>query len=102
MTIENKTLPEYKLELLPTSKEAKNAMGFPMSTPDIGKRSKLGGTPSFIQTDDWPMCSCCGGRMTFYAQLDAIGDGYDVADCGMIYVFICFDCFETKSFVQSF
>jgi uncharacterized protein YwqG len=102
MDTENKTLPEYKLELLPTNKEAENAIGFPMSMPDIGKRSKLGGTPSFIQIDDWPVCPCCKEKMTFYAQLDAIGDGYDIADCGMIYVFICFDCFETKSFVQSY
>jgi hypothetical protein len=24
-----------------------------------------------------------------------------LADCGMIYVFVCFDCFETKSILQS-
>ncbi|MDR0695688.1 MAG: hypothetical protein LBF56_02885 [Holosporales bacterium] len=102
MSIESKILPEYKLELLPMSAEAENAMGFPMSTPDIGKRSRLGGTPGFIQDADWPICPYCREKMTFYAQLDAIGDGYDLADCGLIYVFVCFDCYETKSFVQSY
>jgi hypothetical protein len=88
--------------MVPTSEEAKKAMVFPMSAPDIGKRSQLGGDPGFIQREDWPICPHCGEKMTFYAQLDAIGDGYDIADCGMIYVFICFDCYETKSFVQSY
>ncbi|CAN7721300.1 hypothetical protein LJR290_006098 [Variovorax sp. LjRoot290] len=39
--------------------------------------------------------------MTFYAQLDSINDEVVLADCGMIYVFVCFDCFETKSILQS-
>lgn len=40
--------------------------------------------------------------MTFYGQLDSIGDEYVLADCGMIYVFVCFDCFTTKSFIHSY
>jgi hypothetical protein len=39
--------------------------------------------------------------MTFYAQLDSLGDNHCLADCGMIYVFVCWDCFETKSVLQS-
>jgi hypothetical protein len=41
------------------------------------------------------------GKMTFYAQLDSINDDICIADCGMIQVFLCFDCFATKSVVQS-
>lgn len=40
--------------------------------------------------------------MTFYGQLDSIGDKYILGDCGMVYVFVCFDCLETKSLVQSY
>ena len=39
--------------------------------------------------------------MTFYAQLDSVGDGICIADCGMVYVFVCLDCNETASFIQS-
>jgi hypothetical protein len=39
--------------------------------------------------------------MTFHAQIDSINDEIALADCGMIYVFVCFDCFETKSLLQS-
>ena len=40
-------------------------------------------------------------KMTFYGQLDSINDDICIADCGMIYVFICFDCFKAISIVQS-
>ncbi|MDR3224249.1 MAG: DUF1963 domain-containing protein [Holosporales bacterium] len=102
MDIKNRSLPEYKLELVPTSEEARIVQGFKWADENIGKRSKIGGEPGFIQNDDWPICSCCGKKMLFYAQLDSVGDKLCIADCGLIYVFMCFDCFETKSFVQSY
>ena len=39
--------------------------------------------------------------MSFYGQLDSIGDSYDLADCGIILVFVCFDCFETRSILHA-
>jgi len=30
--------------------------------------------------------------MTFYGQLDSIGDEYIIADDGMVYVCVCFNC----------
>lgn len=102
MPIENRILPEYKLELIPLSDEARQKRGFPMSEPEIGHRSKVGGKPTFLQGEEYPICQSCGSKMTFYAQLDAIGDGFDIADCGLIYVFVCFDCYETKSIIQSY
>jgi len=39
--------------------------------------------------------------MTFYGQLDSVGDQIALADVGMIYVFVCFNCFETRSILQS-
>ena len=35
--------------------------------------------------------------MTFYSQIDPIGDQYDLADCMVIHTFICFDCLKVKS-----
>lgn len=68
---------------------------------DIGRRHRLGGSPDFIQDSAIPTCSC-GKEMKFYAQIDSINDEFILADCGMIYVFVCFDCFEVKSMLQSF
>lgn len=39
--------------------------------------------------------------MSFYAQLDGVGDDHALTDCGLIYVFVCFADFETKSILQS-
>jgi len=39
--------------------------------------------------------------MTFYGQLDSVGDSISLADVGMVYVFVCFDCFTSKSVLQS-
>ena len=94
-------IPEIKLELNPKSEEAKSVMGFRWARPEIGKRSKFGGQPDWLQGPDEPICSC-GKEMTFYAQLDSTGDDVVLADCGMIYVFVCFDCLETKSILQSY
>ena len=87
MHVENEMLPEYKLEMIPLSDEARQKRRFPMSDPEIGHRSKVGEKPTFLQGEEYPICQSCGSKMTFYAQLDAIGDGFDIADCGLIYVF---------------
>ena len=36
--------------------------------------------------------------------ISAVGHENDItiADCGMVYVFICFDCFSTASMIQSY
>lgn len=93
-------IPEIKLVPDPQTKKAKQAVGFQWNE-EAGTRHKLGGTPNFIQNEKWPECTACRKRMTFYAQLDSIGDKYNLADCGMIYVFVCFGCFEIKSILQS-
>ena len=40
--------------------------------------------------------------MTFYGQLDSINDEFRLGDCGMVYVFVCFDCIEVTSLIQSY
>ena len=92
-------IPEIPLVLAPETGAAKAAVGFKYAGEEIGKRSKLGGEPDWIQDEDVPRCKCTQ-KMTFYGQLDSIGDEYILADCGMVYVFVCFECLETKSVLQ--
>jgi hypothetical protein len=93
-------IPEIGLALVPRSQEAKDTIGFKWAGPGIGDRSKIGGELDWIQRPTLPTCSC-GQDMTFSGQLDSVGDALCLADCGMIYVFVCFDCYETKSVLQS-
>lgn len=85
----------------PLNDEAATLKPFEWAGGDIGRRHRIGGQPDFIQATDVPNCSC-GKRMTFYAQIDSLSDEFILADCGMIYVFVCFDCFLTKSILQSY
>jgi hypothetical protein len=39
--------------------------------------------------------------MTFYGQLDSIGDDFALADVGVVQVFVCFDCFEATAQIAS-
>lgn len=94
-------IPPFKLVPEPQNDEAQALRPFRWAGGSIGQRHRLGGQPDFIQAPNVPTCSC-GEEMTFYAQLDSINDEFVIADCGMIYVFLCFDCLETKSVLQSF
>ena len=94
-------IPPVPLMPAPASAEAKAAVGFKFAGEPIGHRHRIGGEPDWVQAPEVPNCSC-GKRMSFYGQLDSLGDQYNLADCGMVYVFVCFDCFESKSVLQSF
>jgi len=70
-------------------------------------RSKFGGTPDWIQGEEVPGCSRCGAQMSFVAQIDSIDavsanpeDDFMFGDCGMIYVFHCFECLESSAVTQ--
>lgn len=103
MDTRNNKVPEYKLILEPLTEEAKKKRCFSQWSPkELGQRFKIGGDPKFIQNEEWPICNECARKMVFYAQLDAVGNEYDLADMGLIYVFVCFDCFTTRSILQSF
>ena len=97
-----KKIPPFKLITQPLNDESKNLPGFQWADKHIGTRHQLGGEPQFLQQEDFPICDDCHEKMTFYAQLDSINDEFCIADCGMIYVFICFDCLTTKSIIQSY
>jgi hypothetical protein len=95
-------IPPFKLELIPLNDDARNLQKFEYADPIIGTRHKIGGEPDYLQEKENLNCPDCGKKMTFYAQLDSINDQFCIADCGMIYVFICFDCCETKAIIQSY
>lgn len=94
-------IPAVPLVATPETPEAKAAVGFRWAGAPIGLRHRIGGEPDWIQDPNVPNCSC-GKPMDFYAQLDSLGDAYVLGDCGMIYVFVCSDCLETKSVLQSY
>jgi len=97
-----KSIPPFKLVPQPLNEKAASLPPFKHALPPIGSRHQLGGEPEFIQDDDIPVCACNKRKMTFYAQLDSINDEYCLGDCGMIYVFVCFDCLETKAVLQMY
>lgn len=76
-------------------------IGFEFAGDGVGRRHKLGGVPDWVQSAEAPTCPDCHALMTFYGQLDSVGDSICLADVGMIYVFVCFDCFTTTSLLQS-
>ena len=60
---------------------------------------KIGGVPDWIQYPETPQC--CGREMLFYGQFDSnLGDPYNLADAGIIYVFFCEECYSTQSVLQ--
>ena len=96
-------IPEIRLVPQAETDEAASLLERPQFLdPSIGERHRLGGTPDFLRADSWPSCVSCGAQMTFYAQLDALpSGGFDLADAGLIYVFVCFDCFTARAVLQS-
>jgi len=75
---------------------------FKYAADKIGHRNKIGGTPDWIQVESYPTCTTCNKKMIFYGQLDSVSDEYMIGDCGLIFVFICFECNEAKAIVQSY
>ena len=97
-----KKVPTFKLLLQPITENAEGLPNFKWASPEIGTRYQLGGDPSFIQASHHPRCPECLADMVFYAQLDSLSDDWMIGDCGMIYIFVCFECNQVSSFVQSF
>jgi hypothetical protein len=93
--------PEIPLSPSPATPDARAVIGFKWAAENVGHRHKLGGDPDWLQGADVPSCLACREAMTFYGQLDSVGDKMTLADVGIVYVFVCFDCYETKSVLQS-
>lgn len=92
-------IPPFEPVPVPLTDEAAALPWFQTAEDEIGQRHRLGGWPEFIQAHEVPKCSC-EKDMTFYAQLDSINDEFSLGNCGLIYVFVCFECFETKALLR--
>jgi hypothetical protein len=93
-------IPPFQLVAHPLTREAEKAAGFEWAAPGIGTRHRIGGEPDDPPTAQNPRCRC-GNSMTFYGQLDSIGDDFALADVGVVQVFVCFDCFEATAQIVS-
>jgi len=94
-------IPEIKLKPFAETAEAREALGFRFAAEKVGRRHKIGGQPTWLQAPAIPNCESCQQPMSFYGQLDSIGDRIVLADCGIVYVFVCFGCFTSQSVLQS-
>lgn len=91
-----KELPEIFLKRMDENKKT-----FEYADSNIGFRNKIGGKADFISESEYPLCHECNNRMSFYGQLDSIDDENIIADCGLISVFVCFNCCRTQSVIVS-
>src|SRR3954447_20566627 len=94
-------IPPFRLRAEPLTQDGQVSQGFKWAAAEVGERRRLGGDPEWQQEDETPACRQCGQKMTFYGQLDSIGDDFVLADCGLVYVFVCFEDFEAAAVVQS-
>lgn len=92
-------LPKIKLIAQPETVEAQEIVGYKWN--DVaGTRHFLGGKPEGLNDSEYPICEDCKKTMTFYAQVDSIGDKFDLADCMVIHNFVCFECFNVKAILS--
>jgi hypothetical protein len=94
-------IPEVPLVPTPQTDEARGAVGFKWAGEPVGKRHKIGGSPDWLQYPEVPTCRECRRDMEFYGQLDSLGDKACLADCGIVYVFVCHGCYTTQSILQT-
>jgi len=113
-----KELPEIKVKLERCMPGERAVPEQSEEMSNLGLRTKLGGKPDEIQDDEIPVCNSCGEKMVFIAQIDSIEhwsdnnplsrnpieeeQNYMFGDVGMIYVWFCFECCETKSTFQCY
>jgi hypothetical protein len=95
-----KRVPPFRLDAHPLSAEAEEAAGFKWAAAEVGHRHRIGGEPEQRDTE-FPRCQSCRLSMSFYGQLDSIGDDFALADVGVVEVFVCFDCFEAAARISS-
>ena len=82
-------LPERRVTLVPVPPGKK-----------AGRKSKIGGSPSWIQSESTPDCPKCEKPMAFVLQL-ASDSRISYCDMGMLYNFACPDCKVSASLIQS-
>jgi hypothetical protein len=98
--VDREPIPEIPLRMAPETSKAKALVEGTFGYLTAGERHKLGGKSDWIQNDDTPDCPECGEPMEFYGQLDHLGSVELLRDMGMIYVFLCRECYTTKAVLQ--
>jgi hypothetical protein len=93
-------IPEIPLNMVPESSKAKSVVADTHGYMEAGDNHKIGGSPDWIQGDETPNCSECDEAMDFHAQLDHLGSLESLRDAGMIYVFVCRECYTTQAVLQ--
>jgi|GEM_PF-1400857 uncharacterized protein YwqG len=67
------------------------------------KKHQFGGNPFWVQSEEVPNCKLCGKQMKFVAQVDSDWDvGIQFGDMGLLYAFLCEDCFVFATFMQCY
>ncbi len=83
-----KIVPEFRLHPEPATEDAKRVLRPPYVAPEVGTRHKLSGVPEGPRVDPFPKCTSCAGEMTVYGLLDGIPGAVDLADAGLVHVFV--------------
>jgi hypothetical protein len=82
-------LPVRRMKLIPVASGKK-----------AGRKSKIGGSPSWIQQDETPDCKSCLQPMSFALQMTS-DRSISYGDVGVLYAFVCLDCRHVATVVQS-
>jgi hypothetical protein len=77
-----------------TAVDATTAPAYRGSSPAL---AEFAGVPG----SEYPRCRSWGYSMTFYGQLNSIGDDFALPDVGVVRVLVCFDCFDAAARVAS-
>ncbi len=96
-------LPEFKLVPTALSEDGEAMLDRPAGVwEELGERHQIGGSPK-LQNTTWPSCPSCDEQMSFYGQLDGLPNSseFDLADAGLILVYVCFGCFEVAATLDS-
>lgn len=67
-----RTLPEFRVSL---TRSQSGETAYSTDGPHYenqGQRTKLGGNPDWIQSEDAPLCPDCDELMSFVAQVDSV------------------------------
>ena len=85
-------LPERRVELVP--------LAGPQPDED-DKRHQLGGTPFWVQSSYSPACRTCGKPMKVFAAIDTDDTlAISFGDMGMLYAYVCPECFVLATTAQ--
>jgi predicted DNA-binding WGR domain protein len=62
--------------------------------------SKVGGTPTWVQSPQQPSCDVCASKMRLAVQLDSADTGMNFGDMGLGYAFVCSEGHQAKLVTQ--